>query len=220
MNTFSPVEVLQDCRPQMKAQEVSPELIVAAQDVLLQGLGLLFELGDRMYSHVTGTPFNASVGQHYRHVLEHFQSLIRGLHAGEINYDARERNQRLQSDVTYASIATCDVLRGLKQYTNETLARDCKVINSVGYSASPPSRLDSNVSRELAHCIGRIRSGTVNTETHEFARRGLRNIDEHSYNPPRKRHSTHRSDRTRRIRLRRWRDDYGSHFGGLERARS
>src|SRR5437773_951430 len=75
MNTFSPVEVLQDCRPQMKAQEVSPELIVAAQDVLLQGLGLLFELGDRMYSHVTGTPFNASVGQHYRHVLEHFAIL-------------------------------------------------------------------------------------------------------------------------------------------------
>ena len=154
MNTFSPVEVLQDCRPQMKAQEVSPELIVAAQDVLLQGLGLLFELGDRMYSHVTGTPFNASVGQHYRHVLEHFQSLIRGLRAGEINYDARERNQRLQSDVTYASIATCDVLRALKKYTNETLARDCKVINSVGYNASQPSCLGSNVSRELAYCIG------------------------------------------------------------------
>jgi len=138
----------------MEAQELSPELIVAAQDVLLQGLGLLFELGGRTYSHVAGTPFNASVGQHYRHVLEHFQSLIRGLRAAEINYDARERNQRLQSDVTYASIATCDVLRALKKYTNETLARDCKVINSVGYSASQPSCLDSNVSRELAYCIG------------------------------------------------------------------
>ncbi len=154
MNTFSPVEVLQDFRPQMEAQELSPELIVAAQDVLLQGLGLLFELGDRTYSHAAGTAFNASVGQHYRHVLEHFQSVIRGLRAAEINYDARERNQRLQSDVTYASIATCDVLRALKKYTNETLARDCKVINSVGYSASQPSCIDSNVSRELAYCIG------------------------------------------------------------------
>jgi len=154
MNTFSPVEVLQDFRPQMEAQELSPELIVAAQDVLLQGLGLLFELGGRTYSHVARTPFNASVGQHYRHVLEHFQSLIRGLRAAEINYDARERNQRLQSDVTYASIATCDVLRALKKCTNESLTRDCKVINSVGYSASQPSCLDSNVSRELAYCIG------------------------------------------------------------------
>jgi hypothetical protein len=154
MNTFSPVEVLQDFRPQGEARVDTPELIVAAQDVLLQGLGLLFELGDRTYSHIAGTPFNASVGQHYRHVLEHFQSLITGLRAREINYDARERNQRLQSDVTYASIATCDVLRAFKKYTNEALARDCRVINTVGYSASQPSCLESNVSRELAYCIG------------------------------------------------------------------
>ncbi len=154
MITFSPVEVLQDFAPRTEAQVATPELIVAAQDVLMQGLGLLFELGDRTYSHVAGTPFNASVGQHYRHVLEHFQSLITGLRAAEINYDARERNQRLQSDVTYASIATCDVLRALKQYTDETLARECKVINSVGYSAPQPTCLESNVSRELAYCIG------------------------------------------------------------------
>lgn len=154
MNTFSPVEVLQEFTPRVEAQVDTPELIVAAQDVLLQGLGLLFELGDKTYSRVAGTPFNASVGQHYRHVLEHFQSLIRGLRAAEINYDARERNQRLQSDVTYASIATCDVLRALKQYTDETLARECKVINSVGYSSSQPTCLESNVSRELAYCVG------------------------------------------------------------------
>src|SRR5712691_12107397 len=154
MNTFRPVEVLQDFRPKMEAQALSPELLVAAQDVRLQGLGLLFELGDRTYSRVAGTPFNASVGQHYRHVLEHFQSLIRGVRAAEINYDARERNQRLQSDVTYASIATCDVLRALKKYTNETLARDCKVINSVGYRGSQPSRGRNAERRKLAYCIG------------------------------------------------------------------
>ena len=154
MSTSSPAEVLQDFTPRTEAQVDTPELIVAAQDVLMQGLGLLFELGDGTYSRVAGTPFNASVGQHYRHVLEHFQSLIRGLRAAEINYDVRERNQRLQSVVTYASIATCDVLRALKQYTDETLARECKVINSVGYSASQPTCLESNVSRELAYCIG------------------------------------------------------------------
>jgi hypothetical protein len=76
------------------------------------------------------------------------------LRAAEINYDARERNHRVQSDVTYASIATCDVLRALKHYTDETLAYECKVINSVGYSASQPTCLESIVSRELAHCIG------------------------------------------------------------------
>lgn len=154
MNRTSPVAVLQDFTPMGETHMEPPEVIAAAQDVLMQGLGLLFELGDRTYSHAAPAPFNASIGQHYRHVLEHFHSLIKGLPAEEINYDARERNARLQGEVTYASIATCDVLRALKRYTQETLARGCRVISSVGYSASQPSTFESNVNRELAYCVG------------------------------------------------------------------
>src|SRR5215467_16210735 len=152
MSTFSPVDVLEDFVLKRGVQMETPELVGAAQDVLLQGLGLLFELGDHTFSRVAGTPFNASIGQHYRHVLEHFQSLIKGQRSGEINYDARERNVRIETEVTYASIATCDVLRALKRYSEETLARPCKVINSVGYGTSNPSTFESNVSRELAYC--------------------------------------------------------------------
>ena len=154
MSTFSPVDVLEDFVLKRGVQMETPELVGAAQDVLLQGLGLLFELGDHTFSRVAGAPFNASIGQHYRHVLEHFQSLIKGQRSGEINYDARERNARIESEVTYSSIATCDVLRALKRYTTEVLARECKVVNSVGYSAGAPSKFYSFVSRELAYCIG------------------------------------------------------------------
>lgn len=154
MNNVSPTAVVEDFPLRREQQMDAPELVMAAQDVLLQGLGLLFELRDHAYSSVATAPFNASIGQHYRHVLEHFQSLIRGISAREINYDARERNPRLQGEVTYATIATCDVLRGLKRYSEETLARPCKVINSVGYGASNPSTFESNASRELAYCIG------------------------------------------------------------------
>ena len=154
MKMISPVAVLQDFTPMVESQMKTPGIIAAAQDVLMQGLGLLFELNDRTYAHAAPTPFNSSIGQHYRHVLEHFHSLIKGLPAEEINYDARERNARLQGEVTYASIATCDVLRALKLYTQETLARGCRVINSVGYGASQPSTFESNASRELAYCVG------------------------------------------------------------------
>jgi|SRR5690242_4187483 len=134
--------------------DLADELIGATEDVLLQGLKLLFELGDATYSRTAGSPFHASIGGHYRHVLEHFESLIKGLRAGEINYDARERNVRLQREVTYASVVTCDVLRALRRYSAETLSRSCKVINSVGYGASQPVSMDSNIGRELAYCIG------------------------------------------------------------------
>ena len=149
---------------QMEAFQSSPKavepamktstLMTDAREVLLQGLTLLFDLDDQRYSQVVGAPFNASIGQHYRHVLEHFQSLTRGLQSGEINYDARERNARLQSEVTFGSIATCDILRVLKRYTDETLARECNVTNSVGYGSVGPSTFQSNISRELAYCAG------------------------------------------------------------------
>lgn len=129
-------------------------LLADARDVLLQGLTLLFDLDDHKYSRVAGAPFNASVGQHYRHVIEHFQSFIWGLQSGEINYDARNRNVRLQSEVTYGSVATCDVLRVLKRLTDETLGRECDVINTVGYGNAGISKLRSNVGRELAYCAG------------------------------------------------------------------
>ena len=154
MSAFSPVEIIEDFTSKRGVQMETPELVGAAQDVLLQGLGLLFELGDHTFSRVAGAPYNASIGQHYRHVLEHFHSLNKGQRSGEIDYDARERSVRIETEVTYASIATCDVLRALKRYTTETLVRECKVVNSVGYSAGVPSRFDSYVSRELAYCVG------------------------------------------------------------------
>src|SRR5208283_5257093 len=116
------------------APMVTQELVGAAHDVLWQGLGLLFGLGDRCYSRVADAPFHASIGQHYRHVLDHFRCLIRGVRAAEINYDARERNPRIENEVTYASVVTCDLLRALKTCTESVLRRNCKVINNVGYT--------------------------------------------------------------------------------------
>ncbi len=154
MSAVLQMEVLQSLPKAVERAMKTSTLMTDAREVLLQGLTLLFDLDDHRYSQVAGAPFNASIGQHYRHVIEHFQSLTRGLPSGEINYDARDRNVRLQSEVTYGSIATCDILRVLKRYTDETLARDCTVINSVGYGNAGASKFQSNIGRELAYCAG------------------------------------------------------------------
>ena len=154
MSAVMQMEVLQSLPEAVEPAMNTPALMTGAREVLLQGLTLLFDLDDRRYSQIAGAPFNASIGQHYRHIIEHFQSLTRGLQSGEINYDAREMNVRLQSEVTYGSIATCDILRVLKLYTHETLARECMVTNSVGYGSAGASTFQSNISRELAYCAG------------------------------------------------------------------
>lgn len=128
-------------------------LVAAAQDVLLQGLALLFQLSDRQFSQIARAPFHASIGGHFRHVLEHFHCLIEGLPAGQVNYDARPRNPRMENELSFASIATCDVLRAIKRWSPETLDRDCRTVSSVAYSSDAPVLLGSNVGRELAYCV-------------------------------------------------------------------
>ena len=154
MNTPGTMPALSAQTRMSPATQATPELIHACQDILLQGLSLLFRLSDRTYSNVLDAPYGASIGGHYRHVLEHFQCVVRSIRAGEINYDARERNPRLETEVTYAAIATCDVLRAIKNYENGILTRPSKVVNSISYGSSETSVIDTNVGRELAYCVG------------------------------------------------------------------
>jgi hypothetical protein len=154
MNPSAPVTVPAVQTLVNRTVQTTPELILACQDVLLQGLSLLFRLSDRTYSHFVDAPYSASISGHYRHVLEHFQCVIRSIRSGEVNYDARERNPRLETEVTYSSIATCDVLRAIKNYDAAILNRPCKVVNSVSYGSSQPLVIDTNIGRELAYCIG------------------------------------------------------------------
>jgi len=154
MNASGTMPALSAQTPMSRTTHAAPELIQACQDVLLQGLELLFQLSDRTYSNVLDAPYGASIGGHYRHVLEHFQCVVRSIRIGEINYDARERNPRLETEVTYAAIATCDVLRAIKNYDDGILTRASKVVNSVSYGSSEPSVIATNVGRELAYCVG------------------------------------------------------------------
>ncbi len=154
MNVSTFVDTLAERAPLKLAIHQTPDLILASQEVLFQGQGLLIGLLDKTYSHVVEAPYNASIGQHYRHILEHFQCLDRGIQVGEINYDARERNARLETEVAYTSSATRDVLRTIENYSEAELGRTCKVVNSISYGSPQPSVIETNLGRELAYCTG------------------------------------------------------------------
>jgi hypothetical protein len=45
--------------------------------VLLQRLHLLFQLDDRVYARMAPAPYSASIGSHFRRILERLQCLVR-----------------------------------------------------------------------------------------------------------------------------------------------
>jgi len=129
-------------------------LILAAEEVLRQGLALLDSIDEDTYSRKEEGPWGSSIGAHYRHVLDHFLCLIEGLWDFQINYDRRSRDHDIETSIEVARSTTQDLFRALAAVSDEVLCRHCTVIYSVRYDDSTAQNVPSVVGRELMFCVG------------------------------------------------------------------
>src|SRR5712691_6140899 len=88
----------------------SPVLIDSVIETLQQGETLLTEISDETYTQKVPIAFNASIGGHYRHCLDHFRSLLDSAMDGDLNYDHRERGTLIEKD-RYAALNATRELR-------------------------------------------------------------------------------------------------------------
>src|ERR1041384_630635 len=90
-------------------------ILNAAIEILLKGEDLLRTLTNESYARKVPLVFNASIGGHYRHCLDHFTSLLNGLDADEVDYDHRKRDPRLETQPEFARAITAGMRRTLEQ---------------------------------------------------------------------------------------------------------
>src|SRR6266511_1186919 len=90
----------------------SQELRQSVLGTLGQGEGLLAQLSDDDYTRKVAVAFNASVGGHYRHCLDHFRSLFDSATQGDLNYDDRKRGTLIENDRFAALNATRELREG------------------------------------------------------------------------------------------------------------
>jgi hypothetical protein len=128
-------------------------LSAAVQDVLQQGLALLDDCTIEGYRTVVPAPFGASIGQHYRHVLDHFVSLTTGISTGVIDYDQRARDRELESNIDVARARTQMLMRFFASLTAADYHRGCSVLHTVAYSQHEKETSSSNIERESAYCV-------------------------------------------------------------------
>lgn len=115
---------------------------------------LLSTLTDKHYQYKSEALMGASIGQHVRHILEFYICLIHGLGTGKINYDSRQRNLELESQIKAAGDVIDKIVKSLSG-----LPQDCQVILEGNYSheEGADTRIFSSLYRELVfnmeHCI-------------------------------------------------------------------
>jgi hypothetical protein len=132
-------------------------LIESAIETLSQGEVLLAEITNEIYTRKLPIAFNASIGGHYRHCLDHFRSLLDSATSGNLNYDDRERGTLIENDRFAALNATRELRDGYEKldsiFLSRLLAVTCKTSYSTNGSQISPSSVGREIMYSVAHAV-------------------------------------------------------------------
>jgi hypothetical protein len=133
------------------------ELIQSALETLAQGEVLLGQLSDSDYTAKLPVAFNATIGGHYRHCLDHFRSLLDAARDGDLDYDQRERGTMIEFDRFAALNATRELSEGYQRLDPICLSRalnvTCKTSYATGGSQASPSTVGREIMYSVAHAV-------------------------------------------------------------------
>ena len=67
-----------------------------------QAIDLIDRLDDEQYRKIHPPLYTSGIGSHFRHTLDHYINFLEGIEKGEINYEARRRDPRVEQDRVFA----------------------------------------------------------------------------------------------------------------------
>ena len=99
-------------------------MVVAANVRLLrEGLAVLEEVSDTLYTCTTSFAPGGSAGEHLRHTLDFYEVLLRDLHSARIDYVNRPRNPRIEVERAHALERGATVAREVARISADQLSR-------------------------------------------------------------------------------------------------
>lgn len=128
-------------------------LVDSAVEILRQGEMLLEALDDARYTRRLTAVFNSAIGGHYRHCLDHFECLLDGIAQGEVNYDHRRRDVRIERSRTFALSETCRLRQACERIPTLALELPMSVASKVNYEGETAPVTASSYGRELMYAV-------------------------------------------------------------------
>lgn len=92
-------------------------------------------LSDETYTCAPCTPIGSSLGAQFRHILDHYTCLLRGVQAGVIDYDSRPRQKLIEQDRLCALDALQDASTGLASLSSADFERPLGIRLRAGEAA-------------------------------------------------------------------------------------
>ena len=116
------------------------------QNVFVQLTETLNQLSAGEYVQPSKTLFNASIGQHVRHIIELFLCLEKGCETGVVNYEKRKRDYLIETNKDLAIQLLKDIYHRLERPNTDLVMEAEDYENTEGVAAIP-----SNYYREIAY---------------------------------------------------------------------
>jgi len=122
-------------------------------ETLQSGAVIFNDLSDVQYNQVHTPYFSASIGKHFRHILDHYFCFISGLKQGHISYDQRQRDPAIETERLYTLGKVQQLIDELKALVNQP---DSNIQVSLSSSPETPctSPTESSLARELIFLQG------------------------------------------------------------------
>jgi len=123
------------------------------QETFKQGEHLLRHLDEETYRNKLPVAFNASIGGHYRHCLDHFLSIFEAVGSAEIDYDSRKRDARIEASRLFALNVTRDLSGRSKLLREELLEKSVLIRCKVSYASPHSPQVPSTFGREVMYAV-------------------------------------------------------------------
>ena len=128
-------------------------LIQSAVEILRQGEALLLSIDAERYTRRLPAVFSSAIGGHYRHCLDHFECLLEGVAGGEVNYDHRRRDTRIENNRDLALAETRRLRAACEKIPSGALELPLQVVSKVNYDGEVASVSASSFGREMMYAI-------------------------------------------------------------------
>ena len=111
---------------------------------------LLQQLPQNLYTEPKDILSGATIGQHFRHILEFYICLEKGVKTGTVSYDERERNILIETNVEYAVIRIEKLIHFLALLKND---RSMTLKANYSNAIEEQTIIQTSFYRELAYAL-------------------------------------------------------------------
>jgi uncharacterized damage-inducible protein DinB len=115
-------------------------------ETLKRGIELIARLDDRLYAQPNRELSPSGVGAHFRHCIDFYHNFLTGVESGRINYDLRERDERLEQNRLFAIAAFNAIIVDLSRLL---AIKDDRVVEALLEGSSDSDWSVSSLKREL-----------------------------------------------------------------------